>query len=92
MIEVYVPGSTDSGGNSIYLTLYDNGANIGRISQHPRGGTMDAKRYLTPPAGAHIYSTSLWTGYADPPSSGPSIYLGPGGSAAFAPAFLRITK
>jgi hypothetical protein len=91
-IEGYVPGSGDTGGNALYVTLFDNGANIGRIAQHPRGGIMNPKRYLTPSSGNHVYALNVWTGYAEPPTNGVTLMIGPGGSGQYGPGFLRITK
>ena len=85
-VEAYFVGTADSGGNVIYVTMFDNGVNIGRMSTNVRSG-MPAKRYLTPAAGAHVYAFSVWSGYSDY-----AMNIGAGGSTIYAPAFIRVSK
>lgn len=92
MVEFYCPDLQDSGAGFCIVHLWDGGTVLGRLGifagatgERWPGGTLKVK--LTPTAATHQY---IVKGQVDASSS--TIGAGNKGSAAYMPAFLRVTK
>jgi hypothetical protein len=92
MVEFYSPDLQNNGSAFCILHLWDGASVLGRLGiyagsngQRWPGGIMS--RRLTPSAGSHQY---IIKGQVDASSS--TVGAGAGGSAAYMPAFIRVTK
>jgi hypothetical protein len=92
-IEFFAPAAeTATSGIGLYPILYDGATSLGTISVYSEaGGAGDTpawgRRFLTPTAGAHVYSIKWFK------SGGTAtVFCGPGGSGFNAPGYLRITS
>jgi hypothetical protein len=96
MIEVYTPNlrtDTTTAVRNIAVALYDGSSSIGFLGfmedngvDGPANATL-MRRRLTPSAASHTYSARAWV------NAGTGTFgAGAGGSGAYMPAYIRITK
>lgn len=92
-VDFYVPRSTNTASQLVSYALYDNGASIGILAETQfadsggHAGEHSGRRRLVPTAGAHIYSIRVFG-----TSASYTATAGPGGSAQYVPAFIRVRK
>ena len=98
VLEFFVPrvALTSTSGSSVTAYLYADGVSVGILSQIVNPGAalssgvavpVRATRRLTPSAGSHTYSVRFAGSV-----SGAEVDAGAGGTGAFLPGFIRITK
>lgn len=93
IIEFFAPISTTGASAQVVFNVWDGSSDIGRIAQlvTPSAGAMSCsvfgRRKLTPSAAAHTYHIKAWRVTANG-----SVTGGAGGSAAYMPLYMRITK
>jgi hypothetical protein len=80
--------------STIEIVLYDGSTELGSLGWHGRAdgtrthiSTHLSRRFLTPSAASHTYSIRAWRS-----ASNGTFHAGAGGTSAFFPAYIRITK
>lgn len=99
MVEFFSPSvvsDTASAGDQLDISLFEGATQIARLIQiNPPAITANmavpvcAKYRFTPASGTHTYSVTAFVSSA---TGTPRVVAGPGGTTAYAPAYLRITK
>lgn len=93
LVEFFTPGTYMSATSQVVFNIWDGGTDLGRIAGVINSAgyltPVHGRRKLTPTAGSHNFRVVAWL----PGGSGNGqVFAGPGGAAAYMPAFIRVTR
>jgi len=93
IVEFYTPFSYLAGVGTMIYNLWDASTDTARmgacVGPLASGNPVHLKRKVTPTAGSHTYRIVAWNSGA---AGTNQIYAGNGGTDAYTPAFIRVTR